>query len=106
MPTITFIQPDGEAMEVDAIAGETVMETAMGNGVDGILADCGGACSCATCHGYVDEGWLDKLPEMDDAEESMIEFAIDRQPNSRLTCQLVVSDDMDGMTIRLPATQI
>ena len=106
MPTITFIQPDGEAIEVDAIEGETVMETAMGNAVDGILADCGGACSCATCHGYVDEAWLDKLPEMDDAEESMVEFAIDRKPNSRLTCQLVVSEELDGMVIRLPATQV
>jgi len=76
------------------------------NDVAGILADCGGSCSCATCHVYIDPAWVDRLPPRQEMEDSMLELAFDVQPNSRLSCQITVSDDMDGLVVTLPARQL
>lgn len=105
MPLVTFISHDGVEREVHVPAGTTVMHAAVDNGVSGILADCGGACSCATCHCYVDEAWFEKLSRADDVEAQMLEFVMDPQPNSRLSCQIVVSDDLDGLVVTLPESQ-
>ena len=106
MPLIKFISHDGAEQEVHVPAGTSVMHAAIDNGVSGILADCGGACSCATCHCYVDEQWQEKTGEPDEVEAQMLDFVMEHQPNSRLSCQIVVNDDLDGLVIRLPASQI
>lgn len=106
MPKVTYIQPDGSASEVNALAGDSVMETAIDNDIDGIIAECGGACSCATCHVYVDEAWTGKLPEPDALEDGMLDCVLDRQANSRLSCQIRLSDELDGLTVRIPDSQI
>jgi 2Fe-2S ferredoxin len=106
MPLIRFISHDGAEQEVHVPVGTSVMHAAIDNGVSGILADCGGACSCATCHCYVDEGWQQKTGEPDEVEAQMLDFVMEHQPNSRLSCQIVVNDDLDGLVIRLPASQI
>jgi|SRR5699024_1859288 len=105
MAEITFIEPDGSERTVTAEAGRSIMEVAVENGVRGIDADCGGSCSCATCHGYIGKDWLEKLQPADYGEDSMLEFVDDRLENSRLTCQIKVTPDMDGMRIRLPQSQ-
>ena len=105
MPTITFIEPDGARKTVNAETGQSVMEAAVQNGVNGIDADCGGACSCATCHGYIDEQWRDRIESADAIELEMLDFAYMRAAGSRLTCQIKVNDDMDGLLIRLPEAQ-
>lgn len=99
MPRITFITPDGERHEIDVEKGYTVMEAAINNNINGIVAECGGACACATCHSYIDNAWLAKMPEMDDMEDSMLDAAYDRRDNSRLTCQLEMNDEWDGLVI-------
>ena len=101
MPTIIYITPDGTRHEVEVEKGYSVMEGAINNNIDGIVAECGGACACATCHAYVDEAWLDKMPPMDDMEDSMLDAAYERRDNSRLTCQLEVTEDMDGLIIHV-----
>nr|MCA8838419.1 2Fe-2S iron-sulfur cluster binding domain-containing protein [Pseudomonadota bacterium] len=101
MPKIIFIDTDGSRKEVEVKSGYTVMEGAMDNGVDGIIAECGGACACATCHSYIDEAWLDKLPPMDDMEDSMLDVAYERRDNSRLTCQIEVTDALDGLVVHV-----
>ncbi len=101
MARITYITRDGTQHEVDVENGYSVMEGAINNNIEGIVAECGGACACATCHGYVDEAWLEKLPTMDDMEDSMLDAAYGRRPNSRLTCQLEVSDDLDGLVVQV-----
>ena len=106
MPKVTFVQKDGSPSEVNAVVGDSVMETAIDNDIDGIVAECGGACSCATCHVYVENGWLDKLPPPDSLEDGMLDCVIDRRPNSRLSCQIRVSDEIDGIVLRVPASQI
>jgi len=106
MPSITFISHDGAEQEVHVTAGTTVMHAAVDNGVKGILADCGGACSCATCHCYVDDAWLAKTGKADEVEAEMLEFVIEPRENSRLSCQIVVDDELDGLVIRLPESQI
>jgi len=106
MPTITFIDPDGEIHTVAAEVGSTVMETAMKNDVPGIIASCGGSCACATCHVYVDEAWLAKTGERSAEEEDMLDTAIDVAPNSRLSCQITVTEELDGLTVRVAARQI
>lgn len=105
MAKITYIEHDGTPHEVEAENGLTVMEAAIRNMVPGIDADCGGACACATCHVYVDEAWLDKTGERASMEESMLDFASDVQDNSRLSCQIKVSDALDGLVVRLPEEQ-
>lgn len=99
MPKITYVATDGTRHDVEVEAGYSVMEGAINNEIDGIVAECGGACACATCHSYIDEAWLDKLPEMDDMEDSMLDAAYERKSTSRLTCQIEVSDKLDGMVV-------
>jgi len=104
MPRIVYIEPDGTRKEVEVQVGYSVMEGATMNGVEGIEAECGGACSCATCHAYVDKAWLGKLQKMDGMEDSMLESASERKPNSRLTCQIQVSEDLDGLVLTVAPT--
>jgi 2Fe-2S ferredoxin len=101
MPTIIYVTTDGQRHEVAVENGYSVMEGAINNNIEGIVAECGGACACATCHGYIDEQMLDKLPEMDDMEDSMLDAAYERKANSRLTCQIEVSDELDGLVVQV-----
>ena len=105
MPKITYIDPSGASHEVDAEVGATVMETAIRNGVAGIEAECGGACACATCHVYVDEAWREKTGSPSPMEEDMLDFGFDVRPNSRLSCQIKVSDELDGLVVSTPERQ-
>ena len=105
MPTITYIAHDGTKYEVEAKVGATVMETAVRNGVPGIEAECGGSCSCATCHVYVDEAWAEKTGEPEAMEEDMLDFAQDANETSRLSCQIKVTDELDGLVVRIPEFQ-
>ena len=107
MAKITYIEHNGTEHVVDVANGLTVMEGARDNGIPGIEADCGGACACSTCHVYVDEAWTEKLPAKDPMEEDMLEFAFEPdEARSRLTCQLKVSDALDGLVVRMPERQI
>ena len=101
MPKLYFVEQDGSHKEVEADVGYTVMEVAVNNGIDGIVAECGGACACATCHGYVDAAWVDKVPPMDDMEDSMLDAAYERRDTSRLTCQIEVTEALDGLVIHV-----
>ena len=105
MVEITYIDVDGTARTVEAEVGATVMETAIRNGVPGIVAECGGACACATCHVYVDEEWRAATGEPQPMEEDMLDFASDVRPNSRLSCQIRVRPELDGLVVRTPARQ-
>ncbi len=105
MVKIIFIEHDGREHEVEAQPGLTLMEVAVKNGVPGIDADCGGACACATCHVFIDEGFREATGEPSPMEESMLDFASDRADNSRLSCQIGVSDKLDGIKLRLPEFQ-
>ena len=105
MAKITYIEHDGTEHTVDAKVGNSVMEGAIKNNVPGIDADCGGACACATCHVYVDEAWRAKTGEKSAMEESMLDFAEGVEPNSRLSCQIKVSDELDGLVVRMPESQ-
>jgi ferredoxin, 2Fe-2S len=105
MPKITYIEHDGKKRTVDAPVGSTVMENAIKNGVPGIVAECGGACSCATCHVHVDEAWKEKVGPPSPMEEDMLDFAFDVRPTSRLSCQIKVSDELDGLVVHTPAQQ-
>ena len=100
MPRITFVDHRGDARSVEIPVGYSLMEGAVDNDVAGILADCGGACSCATCHVYVGEGWMEKVGLPDDVEEALLDMVDDvRQPNSRLSCQIPVRADLDGLEL-------
>ena len=105
MPKITYIDNAGKERVIDVPAGWTVMEGAVKNRVPGIDADCGGACACATCHVYVDPDWQAETGRQSAMEESMLDFAEAVEPNSRLSCQIRVSDDLDGLIVRLPENQ-
>ena len=105
MPKITYIQFDGAEQTVEVRKGLSVMEGAIKNNVPGIDADCGGACACATCHVYVDEAWREKTGTASAMEESMLDFAQNVAPNSRLSCQIRVTDDLDGLIVRHPEEQ-
>ena len=105
MVKITFVDSSGKARIVEAEPGATVMETAIKHGVPGIEAECGGACACATCHVYVDEAWREKTGPPSPMEEDMLDFAYGVQPNSRLSCQIKVSEEFDGLTVRTPDRQ-
>lgn len=105
MPRITFIEHNGTARTVEGETGSTVMETAIRNGIPGIEAECGGACACATCHVYVGEEWLATVGKPAPMEEDMLDFAFDVRPTSRLSCQIKISDAMDGLTVTTPARQ-
>jgi 2Fe-2S ferredoxin len=99
MPKITFIGSDGSTQDIAAKTGHTLMEVAVDNSIAGMVAECGGACACATCHTYVDESWLAQLPKMDDMEDAMLDAAMDRRANSRLSCQIEISDELDGLVV-------
>jgi len=105
MTSIVFIAYDGTRYDIDAPNGSSVMENAVRNDIPGIDADCGGACACATCHVYVEEAFLSRLPEMQAMEEDMLDFAVDVRANSRLSCQIRVNPDLDGLTVRVPERQ-
>lgn len=106
MTTITFIHPDSSAQSVDAEDGDSLMRAALTHGVDGIVAECGGNAVCATCHVYVDEGWLGKLEPVGEDEDALLDGTADeRLPNSRLSCQINISPALEGLVVRLPARQ-
>jgi 2Fe-2S ferredoxin len=105
MPTLTFIEHNGTAHQVKGDIGQSVMQAATFASVPGISADCGGACSCATCHTYVDEAWLGKVQAAEGMENDMLEDAFERRDSSRLSCQMIISEDMDGMVLHLPSSQ-
>jgi len=105
MAKITYIEHDGTEHVIDVKTGLTVMEGAVKNNIPGIDADCGGACACATCHVYVDEAWTAKTGTKSAMEESMLDFAEGVEPNSRLSCQIKVTDDLDGLVVRMPESQ-
>ena len=105
MAKIIYIDHEGTEREIEAKNGETVMEVAVKNGVPGIDADCGGACACATCHVYVDEGFADKVGTPEAMEQSMLDFAENVKPTSRLCCQITVSDALDGLKVTTPESQ-
>ena len=106
MPKVTYIQPDGKIRVVEAAAGTTVMEAAVDNDVAGIVAECGGACSCATCHVHVDPAWVDKLRPPDPQEDGMLGCVLDRRPTSRLSCQIVLTPALDGLVVEVAKEQI
>jgi len=106
MAKITYIEHDGTVHTLDVENGLTVMEGARDNNIPGIRADCGGACACSTCHVYVDAEWVDRLPEIEPMEADMLDFAYEPDPAlSRLTCQIRVSDELDGLVVRMPEMQ-
>jgi ferredoxin, 2Fe-2S len=106
MPKINFVEPDGSVTEVEVPVGWSVMEGAVQNGIEGIAAECGGGCACATCHVFVDDAWLGKLAERSDMEVDMLECTAEEStPNSRLSCQIKVTEEHDGLVVRLPESQ-
>jgi 2Fe-2S ferredoxin len=105
MVKITYIDAEGTARSVDAEEGSTVMENAVRNGIPGIEAECGGACACATCHVYVAEEWREAVGEPEPMEEDMLDFAFDVRPNSRLSCQIRVKPELNGLVVNTPAQQ-
>lgn len=105
MPLINYIEANGNHYEADVAVGESVMQGAVDNMIDGILAECGGACACATCHCYVDDAWSDKIAGPDEAEQDMLEAVVEPKENSRLSCQIYVTEDMEGFTVHLPVSQ-
>ena len=105
MAKITYVEHSGEEHEIEVSNGLSVMEGAVQNDISGIDADCGGGMACATCHVYVKEEWLDKIPKKEDGEEDMLDMAFEPKQNSRLSCQLVVSDDLDGLIVNIPSKQ-
>ena len=105
MPKLIIIENDGTRHELEAAPGSTVMENAIRKSINGILAECGGACACATCHVYVDEAFADKAGKPDPMEEDMLDFAYDVRPTSRLSCQIRMTDALDGLTVHIPERQ-
>lgn len=105
MLKVTFIQPDGSEQEVETDSGLTLMESAKMNDIPGIEAECGGACACATCHVYVDDAWRDKTGKPSQMEEDMLDFAFDVRESSRLSCQIKLTPELDGLIVRVPAKQ-
>jgi 2Fe-2S ferredoxin len=106
MAKVTFVQPDGRRQTVEIENGYTVMQGATANNVAGIKAECGGGCSCSTCHCYVEAAWFDGLAPMQDEEAGLLEFAWEPKQTSRLTCQLVVTDELDGLILYVPEQQL
>lgn len=105
MPRVKFMAADGKIIDAEGDVGQSVMSVAVNAGVEVILAECGGACACGTCHCYVDAAWVDRLVPATDSEAAMIECVIAPRPESRLTCQLKLTDDIDGLVLHLPAAQ-
>ena len=105
MPKITYIEHNGKSHTIEVAKELTVMEGAVQNNIPGIDADCGGACACATCHVYVDENWFNKLPNMEDAEQDMLDMAYEPKKLSRLGCQITVTEELDGLVLKMPSKQ-
>lgn len=105
MPKIVFTEPSGGRREIDAPLGITLMEAARQHGVQGVVAQCGGACACATCHVYVDPAWLARLEPREEMEEAMLETAWEPRDNSRLSCQIHITADLNGMPVTVPQRQ-
>jgi len=105
MPKIKYIEHNGKEHDVDVPVGWSVMEGAVKNLIPGIDADCGGACACATCHVHVDPSWTEKIPPKQDMEETMLDFAQELTPTSRLSCQIKVVSELDGLVVRMPKSQ-
>ena len=105
MPKIKYIEHNGKEHEAEVPSGWSVMEGAVKNLIPGIDADCGGACACATCHVFVDEAWAAKMPPKEDMEVTMLDFAPDVAPTSRLSCQIKVTPELDGLVVRMPKSQ-
>ena len=105
MGRITYIESNGEQHQVHLENGQSIMQGALDNLIEGILGECGGCCSCATCHCYVDEAWLEKVGAPDDMEKDMLDSVVDPKSSSRLSCQIQMSDDLDGLVVRLPESQ-
>jgi 2Fe-2S ferredoxin len=101
MPTITYVDVDGTRYDCEVASGLSLMEGAINGGVPGILAICGGSCACSTCHAYIDEAWVERVGAPNDIEEATLDLANDRRPNSRLTCQVQVSDALDGLVVQV-----
>jgi 2Fe-2S ferredoxin len=107
VPTVTFEAPDGTKYAVDADRGTSLMQSAVSNDVPGIVAECGGNAACATCHVYVDEAQISLVGEPGDVEDEMLDFtAAERQPTSRLSCQIEISDELEGLRVHVPETQV
>lgn len=106
MTTITYRDHQGNAHSVDVAQGSSVMQGAVDHDLDGIEAYCGGACACATCHVYVDEAWLDKLPPIAEKEQNMLKFVMEKRANSRLSCQIKVTPELNGLVVTTPECQI
>ena len=105
MAKITYITHEDQKQTIEVQNGLSVMEGAVQNDIPGIDADCGGGMACATCHVYVDDAWFDKLPTKEDGEEDMLDMAFEPKKNSRLSCQIIVSDELDGLTVNIPSKQ-
>ena len=105
MGRVTYIESNGEERQVDLDNGQSIMQGALDNLIEGILGECGGCCSCATCHCYVDDAWLEKVGAPDDMEKDMLDSVVDPKSSSRLSCQIQMRDDLDGLVVRLPESQ-
>ena len=106
MAKITYIEHDGKPHTIEVANGLSVMEGAVQNNIPGIDADCGGSMACATCHVYVKEEWFNKLPKKEDGEEDMLDMAFEPKKNSRLSCQLMITDQLEGLVVNLPEKQV
>lgn len=106
MPTVTYVENDGTVHEIEAVADRTLMQLAVDHAVPGILGDCGGSCSCATCHGYIDAPWSDKLAPVSETEAFMLEGVPEPRATSRLCCQIKMRAELDGIVVHLPAEQV
>lgn len=106
MPFVTFIDDQGNEQEVKAKVGQSLMVAAVNNMVDGILAECGGSCACGTCHCFIDQEWQAKMPAIDSTEQDTIECAVEATPDSRLSCQITITEELDGLVVRLPEDQL
>ena len=105
MAKITYIEHTGNTHTLDVPNGLTVMEGATQNNIPGIDADCGGSCACATCHVYVNKEWLEKLPKKESAEQDMLDLAFEPNESSRVSCQIIISDELDGLVVKMPSKQ-
>jgi len=105
MPTVTYTQPDGTTKDIEVKVGQSIKDGAVNNLIPGILAECGGACACATCHIYIDDQWFGKVGPAEDIEKDMLDFAEDVKDNSRLSCQVDMSEDLNGLIVHVPENQ-
>ena len=105
MPTVTYTQPDGTTKDIEVKVGQSIKDGAVNNLIPGILAECGGACACATCHIYIDDQWFGKVGPAEDIEKDMLDFAEDVKDNSRLSCQVDMNEDLNGLIVHVPENQ-